>query len=350
VEGFRVQRWGEDPVWDEIPEKPPGRGEVAIEVEACGVGRTVLNCINGDLSDGRAALPRVPGHELVGRVTELGPRSDPDLVGRRVAAYFYLFCGECKPCVRGQEPWCERLEGWVGVHRDGGYAPRVTLPARNAILLSDGLDPVAATVIPDALATPVHVANRAEIGDEDRVVVVGAGGGVGIHMIQVALARSAAVVGLDVGVEKLAEIDRLGATAVDSSDFEDVPAVRLFSGGLPTVIVDLIGTTESTAWSLDALGMGGRLVVLTTFPDRPQPFEARRLVFCEAAILGSRYATRSEVAKAAQMVASGDIAPIVGRVAGAGEVLDLHRALESGALTGRGALNWSQRTGREPGR
>ena len=350
MEGYRVQRWGEDPVWDEIPDEPPGSGEVAIEVEACGVGRTVLNCINGNLSDERAALPRVPGHELVGRVTELGPHSDRDLLGRRVAAYFYLFCGECKPCARGQEPWCERLEGWVGVHRDGGYAPRVTLPARNAIPLPEGLDPVAATVISDALATPVHVANRAEIGSEDRVVVVGAGGGVGIHMIQVALARSADVVGLDVGAEKLAEIGRLGATGVDSTDFEDVPAVRLFSGGLPTVIVDLIGTTDSTAWSLDAMGMGGRLVVLTTFPDRPEPFEARRLVFREAAILGSRYATRSEVAEAARMVASGDIAPIVGRVAGAGEVLDLHRALESGSLTGRGALDWSQEIGNDRGR
>ncbi len=174
--GYRVHSWGEDPVWEEIPETPPGRGEVAIEVEACGVGRTVLNCINGNLNDGQATLPRVPGHELVGRVTELGPHSDPDLLGMRVAAFFYLFCGECEPCVRGREPHCQNLEGWVGVHRDGGYAPRANLPARNVVPLSDGLDPVAATVIPDAVATPVHVAERAAIDGEDRVVVVGAGG------------------------------------------------------------------------------------------------------------------------------------------------------------------------------
>lgn len=340
MEGYRIQRWGEDPVWEEIPVEPPGRGEVAIEVEACGVGRTVLNCINGNLSDGRATLPRVPGHELVGRVTELGPHSDPDLLGMRVAAYFYLFCGECPPCVRGQEPRCERLEGWVGVHRDGGYAPLVNLPARNAILLSESLDPVAATVIPDALATPVHVANRATIGEEDRVVVIGAGGGVGIHMTQVALARSSAVVGLDVGTDKLTEIEEHGATAVDSADFDSVPALRLFSGGLPTVIIDLIGTAESTAWSLDAMGTGGRLVVLTTFPDQPQPFEARRLVFREASILGSRYATRSEVAKAAHMVAAGEVTPVIGEVSGPGDVLALHRDLESGTLVGRGALDW----------
>jgi D-arabinose 1-dehydrogenase-like Zn-dependent alcohol dehydrogenase len=350
VEGYRVQRWGDDPVWEEIPEKPPGRGEVAIEVEACGVGRTVLNCINGNLSDGRATLPRVPGHELVGRVTELGPHSDPDLLGMRIAAYFYLFCGECTPCVRGQEPRCERLEGWVGVHRDGGYAPRVSLPARNLIPLSDGLDPVAATVIPDAVATPVHVARRADIGAEDRVVVVGAGGGVGIHMIQVARARSATVVGLDVGAEKLSAIEQLGATPADSSDFGQLQPLRMFSGGLPTVLIDLVGTAESTAWCLDAMGMGGRLVVLTTFPDQPQTFEARRLVFREAAILGSRYATRSEVAEAAHMVSVGDVAPYLGDVTGPRGALELHRRLESGALTGRGALDWRRVTEEEPDR
>lgn len=342
MQGYRIKEWGVDPVWEDIPEDPPGRGEVALEVEACGVGRTVLNCINGNLNDGRATLPRVPGHELVGRVTELGEHSDPDLLGMRVAAYFYLFCGECPPCVGGRQPHCRQLEGWVGVHRDGGYAPRVNLPARNAVLLSDALDPVGATVIPDALATPVHVADRAGIDEDDRVVVIGAGGGVGIHMIQVALVRSATVVGLDVGAEKLEAIEGFGATAVDSTDFEGVPSVRLFPGGLPTVIVDLVGTAESTRWSLEAMGMGGRLVVLTTFPDNPQPFEARRLVFREASIVGSRYATRSEVARAAHLVAGGDVAPVVGRVVGPEGVLDLHHLLREGGLTGRGALDWRQ--------
>ena len=342
MQGYRIRQWGLDPVWEEIPEGSPGRGEVVIEVEACGVGRTVLNCIDGNLNDGRATLPRVPGHELVGRVTEIGEHSDPDLLGQRVAAYFYLFCGECAPCVDGRQPHCRQLAGWVGVHRDGGYAPRVILPARNTVLLSDVLDPVGATVVPDALATPVHVANRAVIDGNDRIVVIGGGGGVGIHMIQVARTRSASVVGLDVGSEKLDAIEGFGANAVDSSEFEEVPALRLFPGGLPTVIVDLLGTAESTRWSLEALGMGGRLVVLTTFPDNAQPFEARRLVFREASIVGSRYATKSEVAQAAHLVATGEVSPVLGRVAGPEGVLDLHRLLETGGLIGRGALDWRQ--------
>ena len=340
--GYRIQQWGEDPAWEEIGETPPGTGELVIEVEACGVGRTVLNCINGNLNDGRVSLPRVPGHELVGRVTELGDEAPSELLGRRVVAYFYLICGRCPAWTQGREPQCEELQGWVGVHRDGGYAPRVVLPARNAIPIPDSLEPVQATVVPDALATPVHVANRARIDDTDRVVVIGAGGGVGIHMIQVAAGRGAAAAGFDVGTEKLAVIGRHGAVPVDSSDFGDVDADQLFSTGLPTVIVDLIGSVDSTQWSLQAMGMGGRLVVLTTFPNRPQTFETRRLVFRDASILGSRYASRSEVIEAARLVAAGEVTPIVGAVCGPDDVLDIHRQLEAGTLIGRGALDWSR--------
>ena len=340
--GYRIHQWGSPPVWEEIPDPAPGHGEVMIEVEACGVGRTVLNCINGDLDDGQASLPTVPGHELVGRVTALGPGGPDGLLGRRVVAYFYLICGECRMCTAGWEPRCRRLGGWVGVHRDGGYAPRATLPARNVVPIPEGLDPVSATVVPDAVATPVHVARRAAIDESDRVAVIGAGGGVGIHMIQVAAQRAAAVAGLDVGDAKLAAIERYGAFATDSSVFGDVEPDGLFPGGLPTVIVDLVGTVDSTGWALESLEAGGRLVVLTTFRDSPKTFGSRELVFGEASVLGSRYATRAELTEAAELVSNGAVAPVIGTVSGAGDVLEVHDQLKAGTLVGRGALDWSR--------
>ena len=117
-------------------------------MDACGVGLTVLNAIQGDLTDDRATLPRVPGHELVGRVAETGAGVATDLVGRLVAAYFYLSCGSCPECLAGEDNRCRRLAGYVGVHLDGGYGSVVTLPARNLIPMPDGLDPIAATVVP----------------------------------------------------------------------------------------------------------------------------------------------------------------------------------------------------------
>lgn len=340
--GYRIHQWSTDPVWEELPDPIPGPGEVRIEVEACGVGLTVLNCINGDLSNDPALLPRVPGHEYIGRVTDAGPGVDANLVGRRVAAYFYLVCGSCAWCMAGSDPRCSALAGWVGVHRDGGYAPVAVLPARNAIPMPESLDPVAATVVPDALATPVHVAGRAGIGPSDRVVVFGAGGGVGIHMVQIARLRGAQVAGFDVVDSKLAELERLGAVPVHAGDLEAVDPAEVFSDGPPTVVVDLLGSGESERWSLDGLGMGGRLVTLTTFRDRAVPFESRELVFSEISILGSRYSNRAEVAEAGRLVASGAVEPVIGETRGPGEVLEIHDMLRERRLLGRGALDWRQ--------
>jgi propanol-preferring alcohol dehydrogenase len=342
MQGFRVHTWGTDPVWDEMPRPDAGPGEVLVQVEACGVGLTVLNCINGNLGDDPGLLPRVPGHELAGRVVERGPGVDPHLEGRRVVAYFYLSCDACRWCWAGVQPRCERFAGHVGVHRDGGYAPWVVLPARNVIAVPDDLDAVSATVVPDAVATPVHVcATRARIVPGDRVVVIGAGGGVGAHMVQVAALHGARVVGFDRGDRKLTTVEQLGARAVDSSDFAAIDGAGLWPAGPPTVVIDLVGTSASLAWATANLAPGGRVVVLTTFPDRTGPLYPRQLVLAEASVIGSRYASKAEVAAAAELVASGRIRPVIGASTGPDGVLDLHAALRNETLTGRGALIWT---------
>jgi len=337
--GYRVFTWGEDPTWTSLPIPSPGPGEVLVEVLACGVGLTVLNCINGDLGNDPALLPRVPGHELAGRVVEAGDGVDQAIVGRVVVAYFYLICGHCGPCRSSREPLCDNLAGYVGVHRDGGYAPWVVLPAINAIPIPESLDPAAATVVPDAVATPVHVADRADIGPGDRVVILGAGGGVGIHMVQVARHRGATVAGFDVTEEKLAEVDRLGGLPVRSDELAGI-GIGVFDGERPTVVVDLLGTAVTASWSLAALDKSGRLVALTTFPNRPAAFESRELVFRELTLIGSRYASRVQVVEAAELVASGQVEPIIGEVVGPDAVLELHQQIRSRRLIGRGALDW----------
>ena len=340
MEGYRVHEWGTAPVWEEIPDPSPGPGEVLIDVEACSVGLTVLNCINGDLDNNPDLVPRVPGHELVGRVTEAGPGADPSLVGRRIVAYFYLVCGTCGPCQAGRDPHCVNMAGWIGVHRDGGYAPKTALPAHNAIPVPDDLDPISATVVPDAVGTPVHVAWRAGIGPDDRVVVFGAGGGVGIHMVQVAAHRGAKVAGFDLADDKLLALEGLGVTPVKSDDFGAVDPDEIFDDGRPTVVIDLLGIPSGTRWAIDSLAMGGRLLSLTTFRDRPFEIESRELVFRELSLLGSRYSHRSQLTEAAELVASGAVKPMIGATGGPSDIPDMHDLLRSRSLIGRGAVDW----------
>jgi propanol-preferring alcohol dehydrogenase len=262
-------------------------------------------------------------------------------MGERVAAYFYLVCGECQRCLEGREPLCERFGGFLGVHRDAGYAQRVVLPSLNAITLPEDIDPVLATAIPDAIATPVHVSGRAEVGPGQRVAVIAAGGGVGVHMVQVARAYGADVVGFDVDARKLAYLrNELEVEAIDSSDFGMTRLPSRWSGKAD-VVIDLLGREPSLAWASSVLAPGGKLVVLTTFPEVGFNVSPRDVVLAETSIVGSRYASREEVLAAAQLVVDGRVKPVVSRVTGPDGVDDVHAELRAGTLLGRGALAWA---------
>jgi propanol-preferring alcohol dehydrogenase len=337
VKGLRIERFGGplEPFEAEAPE--PGPGELQLRVEACGIGLTVLNSTSGRYASAPLPRPVVPGHELVGRVTKLGARSDERWLGTRVTTHFYLFCGDCTLCRDGFEPLCERSAGTIGSARDGGYAELAVIPERNAVALPVSLPAVEATVIADAVATPVHIARLAAIGPTERVAVIGAGGGVGIHMAQVARLRGAEVVGLDVSAPKLAYLEQeLGIPAADSSDFDAITLPR-FADRFD-VAVDFVGTAESSGWALRQLAPNGRLVLVNTFPDLSFPLDPRRLVEGQLRVLGSRYASRREIADAAQLVASGRVRPVIGRRVGLAGVEGVHEELRRGVLLGRGAL------------
>jgi propanol-preferring alcohol dehydrogenase len=337
-----IESWDGPLVDGQRPDPEPGPGQVLINVEACGVGTTVLNYIRGDAERDPAYLPRIPGHELVGTVSALGPGVDRAMLGQRVMSYFYLSCGNCARCLAGVEPTCSRLAGNVGVHCDGGYAEQVALPAFNALPVPDGLDSVSATVVPDAVATPVHVAHRAGIALGDRVAVIGAGGGVGVHMVQVARLSGGRVCGLDVTADKLAFLEtELDVQAVDASDMATCRLPAAWDGEAD-VVIDFIGSRETLGWALRSLAPNGRLVLLTTFRDRTFEVAPRDLVFRQQSVIGSRYASRAELLTAARLLAEGRLRPVIGGVRGPDDVDELHDALKAGTLLGRGALVWRQ--------
>lgn len=338
-EGLRLHDWSGRMHWErwEIPDPAPG--EVQVAVEACGVGLTVVNNISGLNWNDPSLLPRVPGHELVGRVSRVGDGVDAPAAGERVLAYFYLSCFRCPACRAGREDRCSESGGRLGVHRDGGYARFVNLPAGNAIPFPAHLDAAAATVIPDAVATSLHVCrNRLGLAAGDRLAVIGAGGGVGAHLVQVAQSCGAAVTGLDRSEEKLRLVAELGGTPVDSSRFGDVTLAHW--DGVADAVVDLVGSPESLQWGLDHLAQGGVICVLTTFRDATVQVSPRHLVAQELTLMGSHYATRSELAEATRMVADGLVRAVVADVASPQDAEDLHQALRRGQLLGRGALRW----------
>lgn len=312
-------------------------GDVLIDVEATSVGLTVRNVMNGDLGDDEDDLPRIPGHELVGRVAETGPGVDHLDTGDLVTAYFYLSCGHCSACQRGHDSLCENLDGFVSVDTDGGFAEYARLPARNAIAIPDQLDPVEATAIPDAIATPYHVANqRANVEPGDDVAILGAGGGVGAHLVQMVQYFGGNVTAVDRVAEKLDTCRELGAVqTVDTSDcsLSDAVGDQRFDA-----IVDFTGSTDLLMEAKELLAPRGRLVNLTTFPGRSFDLSPREQVFTEIEVVGSRYCAKHELRRSAELVAEGVIDPVVTEVVDMDGVQDLIDRISAGGVVGRGAM------------
>src|SRR3989441_857368 len=245
--------------------------------------------MNGNHSRRPEDLPRIPGHEAVGTVVEVGAAVTTLSAGQRVMSYFYLFCDDCDLCRLAHEPLCRRLRGQVGVAADGGYAEYLALPARNFLPVPEGVSVVDATAIPDAIATPFHVSRRAAIVPGDTVLVVGAAGGVGIHMVQMAREFGGAVIAIDRGTHKLKAVSEFGALAALDADTPDLSdCVRAVAPGGVAVAIDLVGMAQTLGACLEALGPRGRLVLLTTFPGGVTEGAPRRMVQAESSIIGPR--------------------------------------------------------------
>ncbi len=129
----------------EVPIPDPGPGEVRVKVKACGICRTDLHVIEGDLP--LVKSPVIPGHQIVGTVDSLGEEVDTFEVGDRVGiAWLRYTCGECTYCRRGKENLCENSL-YTGYHENGGFAEYAVAPAAYTYPIPD--------VFSDAEATPL---------------------------------------------------------------------------------------------------------------------------------------------------------------------------------------------------
>ncbi len=126
----------------EVERPQPGRGQVLIEVHACGVCRTDLHVVDGELTDPKT--PVIPGHQIVGRVIETGPGVDGFAVGDRVGVpWLGWTCGNCAYCRSGRENLCDNAR-FTGYQIDGGYAEMTVADARFCFALPPSYSDVAA--------------------------------------------------------------------------------------------------------------------------------------------------------------------------------------------------------------
>jgi propanol-preferring alcohol dehydrogenase len=168
---------------EDVPAPRPGPGQVAIAVEACGVCRTDLHIVEGEVA---ARLPITPGHQAAGRVVEIGPVVEGVAVGDRVGVgWLASTCGACDHCRSGRENLCERAT-CTGRDVDGGFAERMVADARFVYPLPPGLAPVDAAPLLCAGIIGYRSLRLSDIQPGGRLGLVGFGASAHLA-IQVAL-------------------------------------------------------------------------------------------------------------------------------------------------------------------
>jgi propanol-preferring alcohol dehydrogenase len=121
--------------WSELPDPSPGPGEIRVKVAACGVCRTDLHVVDGELP--HPQTPIIPGHEIVGRIEAMAADVEGLSIGERVGIPWLGYtCGVCRYCTRGRENLCDRPL-FTGYTRKGGFATKVIADARFAFPLGE---------------------------------------------------------------------------------------------------------------------------------------------------------------------------------------------------------------------
>jgi propanol-preferring alcohol dehydrogenase len=173
-----LERTGEPLQLRELPEPQPGPGELRLKVLACGVCRTDLHVVDGELP--AAPLPIIPGHEIVGRVDALGEGVSGFELGQRVGIpWLGHTCGSCSYCQHAEENLCDAPQ-FTGYTRPGGYAEKVVADARFAFALGEQGDDVA--LAPLLCAGLIGWRSLVKAGDGKRLGLYGFGAAAHIVM------------------------------------------------------------------------------------------------------------------------------------------------------------------------
>jgi len=270
------------PLIDSDVDRPsPGRGEVAISIEAAGICRSDLHYRSGFPRLGH--LPRTLGHEVAGTITAVGPDAGLD-VGARVCVHYLVTCGNCDHCTGGFEQFC--AEGrMIGKELDGGFAESIVVPASNAFPIPEQVSTAAAAIMMCSTATVFHALAVGRVTTTDSVVIFGAGG-LGQSAVQLGRRLAGRVIAVDPNPVKRALAASFDAIAVDPGD-DAVGAVRAELPEGADVVVDLVGSAEVMRAALDVLAPMGRAVAVGLTSDVFEIGPYTDLVIGEHQVLGS---------------------------------------------------------------
>jgi propanol-preferring alcohol dehydrogenase len=322
----------------EYPVPAPGRGEILVKTEACGVCHTDLHAANGDWPR-KPTPPFTPGHEGIGIVAALGKGVTGVKEGDRVGVpWLYSACGHCEYCLTAWETVCASAE-FGGYTKNGGFAEYIIADPDYVARIPKGLDARQAAPLICAGITTYKGVKQTEARAGEWLVVSGAGG-LGHLAIQYAKVMGLLVCAVDIDDGKLAHATKLGADLVVNALHGDpVEAVKKGTGGGAHGVL-------ITAASLPAFKQGVAMTrkrgtcVLVGLPPGDFPLPLFDVVANCITVRGSFVGNREEMAEALSFAAQGKVKADI-ELQPLSAINDVFRRLGAGEVASRVVLDFA---------
>jgi NADPH:quinone reductase-like Zn-dependent oxidoreductase len=320
MRAIRIHDFGDPDVLEleETDDLAPAGGEVLVEVKACGLNHLDLRVRRGEFP--YLTLPVVPGSDISGVNVE---------TGQRVIVYPVISCERCRFCAAGREHLCPELR-IVGVHRDGGCADRIAVPARNVIPVSEAWDFTEWAAAPLVFLTAWHaLITRANLRVGETILIHSAGSGLGSAAIQIASAGGATVIATASNEVKLEKAKNLGAQhTVNYTQVDFADAVRSLTEAKGVdVVLDHVGG-PTLVESVSCLARGGRLVCCGETGSPSATIALRPLFNRERTILGAYLGSRKELADVLHLLNEKTVKPVVDATFPIERTVEAHEYLE----------------------
>jgi acryloyl-coenzyme A reductase len=321
----------------EVARPEPASGHVLIRIHAAGI------CYH-DILSRAGKIPRdrpgqILGHEIAGEIAAVGPGVECDRIGERVVLYQRVSCGVCRYCLDGRHDLCRNSK--VMNEFGGGYAEYTCVPVQNAIRIPEGVDMTDAALAVCPIGTSVRaVLGVARAGPGDVVLVTGAGGGLGLHQIQIAKSVQAHVIAVTSSEDKVDIIKQAGADEVvlspDLQFSRDVWRLTRKQGA-DIVLENVVSGTFGE--SLRSTAQHAIIVVLGNIGASPVELDPGLVIVRRVRIAGSGNATFADVHRALHLMANKAIKPFIDRVLPFPEAAKGHALVEGKTAVGRVVLS-----------
>ena len=315
----------------DVPLREPEKEEVVLRQTLTGICYRDILTRDGFLP--RVKLPIIPGHEISGVIESIGESVQGFKIGQRVASLIYAPCGKCEFCLRGEENLCPHKEAY-GESRNGAYGERVIVSSRSLVPVPDGIPDADATLAACVTGMLYNAIGRVGgLKEGQRILISGAGGGVGVHAIQIAKALGGYVIAKTSSPWKREALLKIGADEVITSDNFDREIKSKFNDGVHLAL-EAVGlpTFERT---LRSLRSGGRMVVVGNVNPESVQLPLGLIIMKGNSISGSISSTRKDVETALDLTSKGKIHAVSDRTVSLDEVNNAFSDMQNRRSLGR---------------